>query len=245
MLPPDPNWPVPLTPPPLAADALHVWRADVVRDESTVAERRHVLSPAEQQRADRYRIPAVRRQYILARAALRGILAGYLAADPRELHFIHGPQGKPYLEGAHLQFNLSHSEGIALIAVAREGELGVDVERVRAFPNQRLLAERFFCPREVATLLDLPAEVFPLAFFHAWTRKEAFVKAHGTGIGYGVDRVEVTLLPDEPARILRLDGCEQSAAAWALAHFIPRAEYVAAVAHQSQPRETAMWTWID
>ncbi len=243
MQPADSAWPVPTAPPSLTESNVHIWRVFLERPPCELEELRRTLSGDELARADRYRIPAARNQYIVARSALRTILAGYLGDHPRALRFTHAALGKPYLYGTPMHFNLSHSHGLALIAVTRAGEIGIDVERVRSFANQRLLAERFFCPREVKTLLALSPDVLPVAFFHAWTRKEAFVKAHGTGIGYGVDRVEVTLLPGEPARLLRLDGCEQAANEWAMTHLSPAENYVAAIVHQSAPRPTVHWTW--
>ena len=99
------------------------------------------------------------------------------------------------------------------------------------------LAERFFHPNEVAALRALPGHQRVDGFFHAWTRKEAFLKATGKGISYGIDRVEVTLTPGDPARVLALDGDRGAAAAWSLETFAPAPGYLGSVA-MSVPWET-------
>jgi 4'-phosphopantetheinyl transferase len=232
MLPLDPSWPEPPAHPTLPPGEIHVWRVALDRPPDELAALASLLSPEEHTRAARYRFHNARGEFIAGRAALRSILAAYLVATPRELLFDHGAQGKPRLRGdaPPLYFNLSHSHGLALVAVTPAVEIGVDVERVRTFANQQALAERFFAPREVAALLTVAEAERPTAFFHAWTRKEAFVKAWGVGISYGVERVEVTLLPGEPAHLLCLDGCAEAATAWSLSHLEPAPGYVGAVA---------------
>jgi 4'-phosphopantetheinyl transferase len=247
MLLPDPSWPAPeATPVPLPPGEVHIWRVGLHRSEQELARLERTLSPEEQHRAHRFRIESARRQFIASRAALRSILAGYLSVLPEAVRFSHGPMGKPELPlgGPPLHFNLSHSDGLALIAASRHCEVGVDVERVRTFENQLSLAERFFAPAEVRALIALTDGVMAEAFFHAWTRKEAFVKACGQGIGFGVDRVEVSLVPGEPARLLRLDGCEKAAARWSLRHLSPAPGYVGALAVQGEPGPLRAWHWL-
>jgi 4'-phosphopantetheinyl transferase len=228
----------------LGSEQVHVWAFDLERPDGEVERLARVLSPDESERAGRYLIPAGRRQFVVARALLRRILGAYLDAPPHRLAFTTGPQGKPTLkEHPGLYFNLSHSHGLALVAVTRHAEVGVDVEAVRPHPTHRELADRFFAPSEAAILRGLPIEHSLHAFFHGWTRKEAVLKATGMGLSYGSERVEVTLLPHQPARLLSLDGQSAPAASWSLETFTPAPGYVAALALEGRGYQLHCWSW--
>jgi len=117
-----------------------------------------------------------------SRDLLRAILQRYTAGA---LEFAHGPHGKPYLRDApQLQFNLSHSGGVSLVAVALDVEVGVDVERLRPMPDCLAVAERFLAPEDAAALREAPAVEREREFFVRWTRAEAMWKARGIGL-YG------------------------------------------------------------
>jgi 4'-phosphopantetheinyl transferase len=148
---------------------VHVWRVRLNRGNSSPP------TPEEAERAARYATPALRRRYLRAHAALRGILGSVTAAP---LEFALHEKGKPYLSSApEIRFNLSHSREMALVAVARDVEVGVDIERVRKLPEYAAIAQRYF-PAGTAT----PSGVRD--FFRQWTRFEALLKAHGAGL-YG------------------------------------------------------------
>ena len=228
----------------LAAGEVHVWSWALGRPAGEVARLLELLADDERERAGRYLHVPAREQFVAARAGLRLILAGYLALDSARIAFTHGPAGKPAL--AHwpgLHFNVSHSADVALIAVTRRGEVGVDVERVRPFANDLGMAERFFSPYETGVLRSLEGERRRAAFFHAWTRKEAYLKARGQGLSYGLERVEVTLLPEEAARFLRIDGCERLAAQWSLHHLVPAVGCVGALTLHGHDYELRCWRW--
>src|SRR6185312_15132982 len=133
-----------------------------------------------------------------------------LKERPERIDFSYGPQGKPALgarwDHSGIDFNVSNSHEMALCAVALKCELGVDIEHVREGRDHAGLAERFFAPHEVATLGGLPADQRTLAFFKCWTRKEAVLKAVGTGIAFPLDRLVVTLAPHDAARVVSFDG---------------------------------------
>ena len=117
-----------------------------------------------------------------SRDALRAILGRYTAGA---LEFAHGPHGKPYLRDApQLQFNLSHSGAVSLVAVALDVEVGVDIERLRPMPDCQAVAERFLAPEDAAALAETPAVEREREFFTRWTRSEAMWKARGIGL-YG------------------------------------------------------------
>jgi 4'-phosphopantetheinyl transferase len=190
-----------------------------------------LLSDDEQTQAARFRFETHGRRFICGRAALRMLLGWYLDADPIEMQFGYGPNGKPFLRnpGKTLSFNVTHCEGLALIAIGRsETHIGVDVERVRWLPDFDELVSRFFSKREAELFGGLRPEHKPAAFFNLWTRKEAWLKATGQGICAALGRVEVTFLPGEPARLLSLPDSPISN--WRLRDFSPADGVVAAVA---------------
>lgn len=150
---------------------IHVWSIPLDAAETPPP------TPGESARAARFRTTDLQRRYLRSHGALRAILRQYTEA---RLDFAITENGKPFLTGdAHLKFNLSHSREMALVAVALDVEVGVDVEWIRSMPDYRDIAERFFPPSEAAQVED------ERDFFRRWTRLEAMVKARGVGI-YGI-----------------------------------------------------------
>src|SRR5262249_50093841 len=148
---------------------------------------------------------------------LRKILSDYLNTGPEKITFTYNQYGKPATNGIH--FNLSHSADLAILAVSRTRELGVDLEKITPIDDR--IAEHFFSPNEVAALRALPEDGQQEAFFAVWTRKEAYVKAHGQGLSIPLSSFDVSL--DHPARFLRgVDG-------WSIESFEPAPGYVAAL----------------
>jgi len=213
---------------------VHVWRAVLDVPESQVRSLWDTLTADECQRAERYVFEKDRTHFVVARGLLRVLLGCYLRQDPPHLRFIYGPHGKPALAtdtgGGALHFNVSHSHGLALYAITRGREVGVDVERIRPEVAQEKIAERFFSPREVTVLRALPAVLQATAFFACWTRKEAYIKATGAGLALPLGQFDVSLAPDEPAALLRTAWDPQEAARWALQDLAPAPDYRAAVA---------------
>ncbi|MEP7384686.1 MAG: 4'-phosphopantetheinyl transferase superfamily protein [Gemmatimonadota bacterium] len=142
---------------------------------------RAISTTAERERAGRLRRSGDGARYLAAHGALRLILAGYLGHDPHDVRFEAGPRGKPSVVGGALQFNLSHSGAIALIAVAKERPVGVDVERQRSIVDLEGIVERICTPRERAALDAVPPSKREGAFLAMWTRKEALAKMTGDG----------------------------------------------------------------
>jgi 4'-phosphopantetheinyl transferase len=225
----------PDSPPLLALDAAHVWR---VRLDPSVdlQDSWELLSDDERNRAGRLVQEQHRRRFVAAHAGLRRILAGYTASAPRALEFARGPHGKPALAMAGagsrpgLEFNLSHSGDLGLVAVARERPVGVDLERWKHEMDHLALAARFFSPAERASLQALAARRDDLVygFFAAWTRKEAYLKARGEGVMRGLHHFDVTLAPEEPARLLadRLDAAIER---WRMRAIFPDPGFSAAI----------------
>jgi 4'-phosphopantetheinyl transferase len=211
----------------VAAD-VHVWLADIDGPAPS-----GLLSADEEDRAARFYFERHRRRFVAGRTTLRRILATYLEESPAALQFSYGAHGKPALVGQEgdegLRFNLAHCQGRAIYAVTRGREVGVDIEALRPMPDALDLAERFFSETERRTLRGLLPEQVPEGFFNAWTRKEAFVKAVGSGLAYPLSSFDVTLAPWDGARLLAVAGLADPARRFSLQAFRPDDEHVAAV----------------
>jgi 4'-phosphopantetheinyl transferase len=209
---------------------IHIWHAALDRDESDLGRLQATLSPDEKTRADRFHFAKDRNHYTVARGLLRELLGGYLRQDPASLEFSYGPHGKPYLSGANassgLSFNLSHSSGLAVYAFAVQRNLGIDVEHIQPESAGEDIARRYFSPREVSDLHGLPPEAKAEGFFNCWTRKEAYIKALGTGLHTPLDSFSVSLRPGQPAEFL--GGVDSR---WRIAAFQPAGGYAAAVVY--------------
>lgn len=176
-------------PVPLACDEVHCWCVTLDVLPETAARLYATLTDDERQRSAHLRSERDRQRFIVAHGALRELLGCYLETDPDEIRFGHNAYGKPHLSpesGSPLQFNLSHSAGLALIAIAAEADIGVDLEYVRAQPDYTDIARRFFSADEFEQLDGLPRHLQPQAFFRCWTQKEAYLKACGEGLA-GLD----------------------------------------------------------
>jgi 4'-phosphopantetheinyl transferase len=233
----------------LAEDEVHVWRASLKATSHRLRSLRGDLFPDEQVRADRYYFQKDRGHFIVARGLLRALLGHYLNRKPNQIRFDYGEKGKPELMretgSKDLRFNLSHSHGLALYAFTYGREIGIDLEWIRPDLANEQIAERFFSPREVATLRALPTHMQPDAFFACWTRKEAFLKALGDGLARPLDRFDVSLAPGEPARLLHIDGELEEVSRWSLQELKPAPGYAAAIAVEGHGWNLARWKWVD
>jgi len=174
------------------------------------------LSDDECERAARFRFDHDRRRFVAGRSALRSLIAAYLDVAPAEVAFGYGPQGKQFVPGSMLSFNVSHSGGCAVYAFGSCHEIGVDVELLDHARYGDDVTERFFSPDEVATLQALEPAMRPLAFLRCWTRKEAFIKARGEGLSLPLHEFDVAFAPGTRPRILRTAWSAHEPAEWTL-----------------------------
>jgi len=164
----------------------HVWRTNVDAVLPSEARRLEALLSAEEVReANRFVFWSDRRRFTVARAVLRTILSRYVDCEPTRIQLVRMPQGKPRLAGplsGTLQFNVSHSAEMALYAIGRGAEVGVDVERIRPALASELLSSRVLSIEDTSRLHALAPEARNDAAFAAWTRREAYAKARGLGL---------------------------------------------------------------
>ncbi len=226
------------------AALVDVWRARLDLAPPCIEELARTLAPDEAERAERYYFTRDRARFIAARGLLRRILALYTRREPAALRFAYGARGKPSLAepDVGLEFNLAHSHGLALLAVARGRAVGIDVEYVRAELAAERIAERFFSTDEAAALRTLPREEQSAAFFRCWARKEALLKGWGQGLAFGLDRFTVSC-GAEQAVVLATPFEPAEAARWSLYPLEPGPGYVGALAVEGPAAELRCWQW--
>lgn len=194
-------------PPVLENNQVHVWRIQLNALETSATAK--YLSEDERLRAARFYFERDRVRFIVGRGVLRILLGQYLGREPARICFSYNAQGKPFVSGG-VEFNLSHANDLMLLAVTREMPVGIDVETGRTNLNVKEIAARFFLQEEFQMLENLPEPERMEYFLRQWTRKEALVKAIGTGIAEN--------FPGDPAP------------EWSIYTFCPKTEYSAALA---------------
>ena len=211
--------------------AAEIWVIDLALSASQLARCAAILDPAESDRAARFVRQSDRARYQASHAALRLILGDALKIAPGDLRLQAGAAGKPELAGPNrnaVDFNLSHSGSLALVGVTHGAAIGVDVEAIRPIADALRIARAHFAPDEAAALAELPADQIETAFFGLWTRKEAVVKALGTGLSLPLDRFSISVPPARPRLVRMIQG-----GAWTLAAVDAGPDYAATIAVRS------------
>jgi len=167
--------------PRLAPGEVHVWRMPLMPDGADAARLAANLSPEEKRRRDTFVDERRRRRWALAQGALRVLLGAYTGEPPGSLRFARGCYGKPMLRSRAAAFSVSHTADLALYAVTRHSKVGIDVERIVPERADGLVADAFVSAAESQHLRACAAELRAREFFRLWTRREAFLKATGTG----------------------------------------------------------------
>lgn len=202
---------VPLDEPPVPVEDLH-----------------SCLTPDECERAARYKVAKPRHQFVTGRGLLRRILGGCLGVSPCDVPITYTGAGKPVLAEGGLHFNVTHTDGLALIALACR-PLGIDLERVRAVANPAALVERFFSQVERDAYRGLPPELQQEAFFRGWVCKESVIKAAGLSVTC-LETFDVELDPRRPPALIAARNAALVDVAWSLACWVPAEGFKAAVA---------------
>jgi 4'-phosphopantetheinyl transferase len=225
------------------ADA-DVWWVPLAVDGATVASLAQTLAPEEHARAARFHFAHDRRRFTVTRGVLRRLLAAYSGIAAERIRLRYGPKGKPSLAPDRgLEFNVSHSGDVAVVAVARGRRIGVDVERLRAEVAIDRLAAAFFSAAERAALDRCDDARLRSAFFACWTRKEAYIKAHGLGLGLALDSFDVTVDPHAAPALLATRPDAADARRWSMHALLPPPGYAAALAIEAGPATVHEWQW--
>jgi 4'-phosphopantetheinyl transferase len=180
---------------------IHIWDVNLHRPQLEIRELRECLTEQERYRAAKFINPVHGDRWTVARGYLRQILSRYLDRPPAQIVFNYAQQGKPEIEGNPIQFNLSHSHDRAVYGISAQHPIGIDIEQIEPIAVAELV-DRFFSSAERSVFHTLPESERRAAFFHAWTQKEAYLKACGTGLSTSLDLIEVSIDPHAPAQII-------------------------------------------
>ena len=226
---------------------LHVWNARFDPANAWPEQPARLLSDDEMERAERFHFDKDRADFIHARGVMRMLLGRYLDVPPAEVTFRYGRTGKPELSpefrDTSLQFNLSHSHGQLLFAIARHCAIGVDIEMIRPDTDIESIAERFFSFAETEQLRAVNGLGKRTAFFNGWTRKEAYLKARGEGIGEGLDQFAVSLIPGKPARLLFDRRDPDAVSRWSIHDLATSSGFAAALVVEATDLTLKRFAW--
>lgn len=224
---------------------VHLWRIPLDQDASATASAHKLLAADEIQRYDRFKPEAVKRRFALARGGMRVILGRYLSLPPASLEFRYGEQGKPRLapdqDPTKLRFNLTHSHDLAILAVASDREVGVDVELLRDNIEFESLAARYFSLLEAETLAALAGDEMKRQFFRIWTAKEAYIKGIGKGLRIPLDQFDIAVGSEQQPRLLETRHAPEEQDRWSLHSFACGDEYTGTLAIEKPASTPRFW----
>lgn len=168
----------------LSQGEIHLWQLDLRNSQCDGLS--SVLSRDERQRANRFRYANLRKNFSRMRIALRLILGGYVDASPDRIRFSYTKWGKPEIAGSGVFFSVSHSGNIGLVAVAL-CPVGVDIELITDSKPEEAGIVAIVCHETERAELNIVSVVERgRLFYQLWTRKEAYCKAIGVGLQYGL-----------------------------------------------------------
>jgi 4'-phosphopantetheinyl transferase len=213
-------------------NSIELWQVDLT--DASLDGFSGLLAEDERLRAEKFAFDADRERLVRSRVALRSILSECLGCQADQVVFRYNQHSKPELASSHhsdLEFNLTHSGSVALIAVAKACRVGVDVDRVGRTTAWQAIAKRSFSVAEMLAFQRLPEAVRELAFYRTWTQKEAYTKALGDGFSYGFKNFTVAVNAQGSAGLLAEDKQPQSLPDWTISFVDSEPGLVAAVAH--------------
>ncbi len=228
----------------LDADHVDIWRSRIDLPAQRIDEFHATLSDEEKQRAARFKFPGKFEEYVVTRGLLRQALSIVASQPASSFDFRYSEDNKPFLDlvidDKPIAFNVSHSHGMALVALGLDRRLGIDVEKLREDPEHDKLARRYFSKVENEQFEKFQGDRVR-AFFATWTRKEAFVKAVGKGIKYGLSEFDVNIDPDEAPRMLRTGWQENDLNNWHMLGIDCGDDYIATVIADGPSYSVRLW----
>jgi 4'-phosphopantetheinyl transferase len=237
------EWPSPPSNLSIDAGAVHVWAWNYECSLDTLNRYMALLSADERSQMQRFRFERDRVRYSVSHAILRILLGRYLCVGPSSISFGQNGFGKPSLAQvwavSGLTFNLSHTNHIALLAVAIDLAIGVDTEEVR--PIECGTVERYFSDQERSSLATLKGSDWLEGFYNCWTRKEAILKAEGLGLNMRPDAFDVSLSPNVEAAVLEVRANAGLTSNWHLVELRPAFGFVGALAINVVPSSVACY----
>lgn len=220
----------------VGADNVDLWLSfdDEISDEQLLSAYETLLDSGEKHRNSQFYFAKDRRRDLVTRALVRTVLSRYVPIAPHEWTFVTNEHGRPEIANAKpndikVVFNVSHTDGLIALAVSTHRALGVDVENICVRHPSIDIANRFFAPSEVATLVALPSNRQPKQFFEYWTFKESYIKARGMGLYLPLCRFSFHY-PCNRVVVFTVDpSLEDTATRWQFWQLQPTAEHLLAV----------------
>jgi 4'-phosphopantetheinyl transferase len=205
----------------ISPDSIHLWHCALEKKIAPRLQERclKLLSPEEIARMDSFRFEKHRTQFLISHAFLRIVLSRYLGCSPASIAYSLNEYGKPFIrsgtEQAVISFNLSHTDGLACCAIAKEGDIGVDVECIERLGTWDEIAKHFFSAAELASIMTVEEDEARMErFCRIWILKEAFIKAKGMGLSLPLDLFEFSFPQDERIAISFSPEFEESPECW-------------------------------
>jgi len=239
------------SPPPsdlkLTLNEIHIWSTFLDQPQHEVHALEKILSREEKIRAKNFHFERHRTRFIVGRGFLRTILGRYLGVKPGRLQLLHGKNGKPALAGTYadagVSFNLSHSKGQALYAIILGWEIGVDIEYIHDFSEMESIADKILSASEKIAFRELPKQKKIKAFFKWWTRKEAFLKALGTGLAQSMDMIDISIFYGEETVGEKIEVSPDEISKWSIHDIEPVPGFAAAFAVEQKNWRLHCWQW--
>lgn len=233
----------PLITSPLQEGYVHLWK--IVHPLDAASDQLTLLSEYELERARKMRTVQLHDRFVADHGILRILLGNYLDQSPKDIVFATNEYGKPsiLLPDCRLNFNMSHSGALTMIAICLEAEIGLDIEVIRPIPEWEEIALSHFSSQEIASIRTEPSSEQQNAFFRCWTRKEAFIKAVGMGLSIPLHHFSVSTSLSDNAALLHCDWNPEEITRWSLVHLNPGDGYVGALAIDRQFYSIVDFQW--
>lgn len=194
-------------------ETIKIWHGNITAEDAHYQDFWRVLDAAERAHAEKIKNSLLHKSYVEVHARLRNVLAKILNQPPETIRIKKAAHGKPYLaDYPELAFNLSHSADKLIIATGWHCQLGADIEICKSRINLSGLVDKCFAEEEACYWNKLPEDQKIREFYRFWTRKEAFVKATGRGLGLGLNHCVIN--PEKPTEFLRIPACYGPASSW-------------------------------
>lgn len=234
----EPNWHNPPKKITLLKQEIHVWRANLDLPTDLIKKLASCLSAEEKKRAEGFRFEQHRDRFIAGRGILRHILANYLQIKSNKILFEYSDRGKPRLASSlnqdSLQFNVSHSQDLALYGFNYQRIIGVDLEYIKENIDYQQLAKRFFSPQELQLINSYPVAEQKTIFFQLWTAKEAYLKATGDGLAGSLDSIKFSIDNNYKLNLVDIKQAHQPVSNWLIKNFIPQDNFISTIAVEKQ-----------
>lgn len=222
----------------------HIWRANLDKNNSNFAFLKTHLTKDEVEYAKRFKFKKHSNRFIIARGILRSLLGRYLEVTPRKIKIEYSDYGKPHFQNEKaINFNISHSKQMAVFAFSKYCNIGIDIEFINKKIEFDEIAKRFFSKNEVKTLNSLSDKDKVIGFYNCWTRKEAFIKAVGEGLSFPLDKFEVSLEPEKPAKIIKINCPQQDVSKWSIYAIKPEHNFVGSCVLEGSIERIKYWNW--